>query len=146
MSSASIEQSRTGDRRLGPVISSRRLWSTLKGKRTFATAEIGKPRRQGRNWICPFWVSNIQMQEVCYAYGVDSLQALVLALEGIRKVLDNSGRVWSWIHAEEGETGMPRHVPMGFGRKFASEIEAYIERKTKKFASMAERRALASRR
>ena len=77
------------------------------------------------------------------------MQAILLTLEGVRWHLRDSGIEWRWIHGEKGETGIPRYVPIGFGRKFAAKLESMIEAETNKFAAAAERsykRSVAKRR
>ena len=74
------------------------------------------------------------------AYGIDQMQAILLAFESVRTTLRNSGIEWRWIHGEKGETGIPRFVPIGFGRRFASRLESIIDAEVNKFAAIAERR------
>jgi hypothetical protein len=121
-------------------ICTRRFVSEARGKRRFATAKIGRPRKHGRDWACRVVISNIWMTEPLLVYGVDPMQAVVLALECVRVTLLHSRKGWRWVHGEKGETGIPMFVPIGFGRKFASRLEALIDAETEKLAVAAERR------
>jgi len=80
------------------------------------------------------------MKEPTLVYGVDQIQAILQAFEGVLTILRDSGMEWRWIHGEKGEIGIPRFVPGGFGRGFASRLESIIDAETKKFAITAERR------
>src|ERR1700736_1528858 len=121
-------------------ICTRRFTADVKGKRRFATAKIGRPEKSGRDWACKLLISNVGMKEPMLVYGVDQMQAILLAFEGVLTTLRNSGTEWRWIHGEKGEIGIPRFVPGGFGRRFASRLESIIDAETNKFASSAERR------
>jgi hypothetical protein len=130
-------------------ICTRRFTADVKGKRRFATAKIGTPERSGRDWACKLSISNVGMREPMLVYGVDQMQAILLAFEGLLTTLRNSGTEWRWIHGEKGDIGVPRFVPGGFGRRFASRLESMIDAETRKFATAAERRhykSLAKRR
>jgi hypothetical protein len=121
-------------------ICTRRFVAESRGKRRFATAKIGPPRRSGKDWACRIVISNIGMTAPRLAYGVDPMQAVILALECVRITLSHAGAGWRWIHGEPDETGIPKFVPIAFGRKFASHIESMIDAETEKLAKAAERR------
>jgi hypothetical protein len=121
-------------------ICTRRFVAETRGKRRFAIAKIGRPQKSGKDWACRIVISNIGMTDPLLAYGVDPMQAVILALEGVRVTLSNTGTSWRWIHAEPDETGIPKFVPIGFGRKFASHLESLIDAETEKLADAAERR------
>ncbi len=121
-------------------ICTRRFTADVKGKRRFATAKIGRPGKSGRDWACKLVISNVGMKEPMLVYGVDQMQAILLAFEGVLTTLRNSGTEWRWIHGEKSEIGIPRFVPGGFGRAFASRLESIIDVETNKFATIAERR------
>ena len=50
---------------------------------------IGVPEQQERDSRCPFQVIGLSNDAVRYAYGVDSLQALILAFVGARRAVQN---------------------------------------------------------
>jgi len=124
----------------GQWICTRRFTAEVNGKRRFAIAKIGPPVKSGRDWACKLFVSNAGMKEPMLVYGVDQMQAILLAFEGVLTTLRNSGIEWRWIHGEKGDIGVPRFVPSGFGRRFASRLESIIDAETNKFAANAERR------
>ena len=121
-------------------ICTRRFVAEARGKRRFATANIGRPRKSGRDWACKVVISNIGMTEPLLVYGVDPMQALILALQCVRVRLDHARTGWRWVYGEKGETGIPMFVPIAFGRKFASRLEAIIDAETERLAVAAERR------
>ena len=55
-------------------------------------------------------------------------------------VLLIGGIEWRWIHAEKGETGIPKYVPIGFGRKFAAKLESIVDKAADNFGAAARRR------
>jgi hypothetical protein len=86
------------------------------------------------------FISNIGMKKPRVTVGVDQMQAILLAFEGVLTTLQNSGIKWTWIHGEDGDIGIPRFVPQGFGRRFAAKLETIIDRETDKFGNAARRR------
>ena len=121
-------------------ICTRRFTADVKGKRRFATAKIGQPGKSGRDWACKLFISNVGMKESMLVYGVDQMQAILMAIEGVLTTLRNSGTEWRWIHGEKDDIGIPRFVPGGFGRRFASRLESIIDAETNKLATSAERK------
>jgi hypothetical protein len=127
---------------LGTVICTRQLVRESDNKRKVtAVVQIGRPRRQNQNWICPFYISRIGLREPILAYGEDSFQALTTALAGIRVTTEKSGVRWSWVYGKKGDIGFPRFVPMGFGVNFSRKIERLIDRELAEFAEAVERRS-----
>jgi hypothetical protein len=112
----------------------------IEGKNKIFTAvvRIGRPRKTKGDWACPFYISHIGLHEPIFVYGIDSCQAMIIALEGIRVTLEKVGAACSWIFGEKGETGFPRFVPTGFGIVFSQKIERLIDDEVAKFAEDAE--------
>lgn len=64
------------------------------------TVVLGIPRRMtGGDWKCPFRITG---HRVHYGYGVDAIQALTTALEGIRVRLEASGQELTWLDGKPG--------------------------------------------
>lgn len=72
--------------------------------------------------------------------GIDQMQSILLAFEGILTTLRDSGTEWRWIYGEAGDIGIPRYVPGGFGREFAVKLESMIDREIDKLGNAARRR------
>lgn len=121
------------------ILVTRRIHALVGRHRKTATLTLWKPFKQGKNWICKFHVSNTAMTEAALAYGVDGLQALTLALDGLRSKLDQTRYKWTWTIG--GESAVPRLVPQGFGLALTKRIESYIDTEVGKFSKAAEGKA-----
>jgi hypothetical protein len=90
---------------------------------------IGKPIEEAPNlWACGFWfVQNGKKVDRQTARGVDGVQALLMALEGIRTTLKKLGYSYSWLGGE-GQSGFPALVPIYFGPEFEKELSDFIDR------------------
>jgi hypothetical protein len=98
--------------------------------KTRVVVSLGAPRkRRGQtDWECPFRIRGAGLTRVEYGYGVDSVQALTTALEGIRALLDNSGQSLSWEDVLPDETGFQRLIPISFGTAFSRRLERLLDR------------------
>lgn len=95
--------------------------------------QLGYPEiRTPDEWACPFRIVGLGAEIYEYGIGVDALQAIMTALEGIAVFLRESGRTLSWI-GMPGETGIRRQIPISMGAEFANEIEAHIDAKIESF-------------
>jgi hypothetical protein len=80
------------------------------------------------DWQCKFRFHDA-LDEQHAAHGLDALQALIMATQGIRKALDDSGLTLTWAGGEPGDHGVPRIVPQFFGLAFTRELEGEIDRR-----------------
>lgn len=102
------------------------------------TVMIGKPHPSpDGNWTCPYRVEGITGARGA-AFGIDGLQALFNAVEGARTTLAASDLSLSWEGGEPGDHGIPRTVPMYYGRAFAEGIERHIDQQVRAFAAAVE--------
>ncbi len=100
------------------------------------TVTLGKPRRRkDGDWECPFRISGLGTQ---YGYGVDGIQALITALDGIRVMLERSAQRFSWLGGEPGYTGFDRFVTASLGEKFNKRLNLIIDREIAKFVYLLE--------
>jgi hypothetical protein len=91
---------------------------------------IGAPRRvEADHWLCPYRIEGIVESDIQYTYGVDALQAVILAIAGTRHTLKESGRDFIWFGED---AGIPRQVPTGQGSTFDRRVEKAIERESKR--------------
>ena len=115
-------------RAFGPILGARRL--IVAGSRRPVTVTLGKPRRSERyaeTWECPFGITGLGNRGSHYGYGVDAIQALTNALEGIRVTLERSGKRLGWF--EPGDAaGFERVIPSVFGRRFTQRLHRIIDR------------------
>ena len=93
---------------------------------------LGQPRpdkRPGGDWECPFRIRGRGVSVVEFGYGVDSMQALTTALEGIRVLLD--GKFGSFVWEEGGvlvdHSGIQRQIPLP-GGAVTRRLERLIDR------------------
>jgi hypothetical protein len=96
---------------------------------------VGVPRRVGQaEWRCPILVEGLDDNPIAdAASGIDSLQALLQAVECVRRHLKESGRRFAWLgESRLWGTGIPRQVPIDLGRRFEEQIERAIERESQK--------------
>ena len=80
------------------------------------------------DWRCAFRLTGA-LDANAYGHGLDSLSALINAIQGVRKYLDDSGLSLTWVGDEPGDHGVPRVVPQFLGRQFARDIEDEIDRR-----------------
>ena len=73
-------------------------------------------------------------------HGIDSIQALLMALEGIRTKLEQSSTRLAWEGGDPGDTGFARFVPTFFGLSFSGRINRLINREVRRFGRAAEGR------
>lgn len=108
----------------GEILGERKLHRKVGKKNVAAIVTLGTPRRkQNGDWECLFHVTG---QGVQRGYGVDAIQALSTALEGIRVMLERSGQQFSWLGGEY--TGFDRLVTTSFGAKFNARLNRIIDR------------------
>jgi hypothetical protein len=114
--------------RIGTVIAERRL--VVRDSGELVRVSLGAPRRrQGEaDWACPFRIHGAGISRVEHGYGVDSMQALTTALEGIRVLLDESGLALGWKGIFDDETGFARSIPIALGGAFSRRLERLLDR------------------
>lgn len=124
--------------RLGPVIAIRRL--RVRGSRRTVLVRLGKPRRAGRDWRVPFQIRGVGSTELLDGYGVDAMQAVINALEGIRVTLAKRGQHLTWAGGRSGDTGFPRVVPDIGSPQLRQRIEQLIDREVARFVRALEQK------
>ena len=108
------------------------------GSRSKVIVDLGKPRRSEKgDWECPFRIRGFGVQ---YGYGVDAIQALTTALEGIRVTLERSEQKLSWVGGEPGYTGFDRFVTTPFGVRFTKRLNGIIDQEINRFVSVLEKK------
>ncbi len=103
---------RTRRSSFGEVIATRRL--KPRGQSApLVTVSLGRPRAasDGTHWECPFRFAGGGMRRVEYGRGSDAFQALALALEHIRRCLDEMDPPLVWDGVFEDHSGFNRMIP-----------------------------------
>lgn len=94
---------------------------------------LGYPEQRTEDeWACPFRIVGLDSEISEYGIGVDALQALIMAHEGVATALRASKRKLSWMGIP-GETCIRRQIPVYINADFANEIEAHIDAKLEAF-------------
>jgi hypothetical protein len=106
---------------------------TTSDDRVACEVVIGKPTQQGaEEWRCEFEIRSASATKTGYACGADSVQALMLCFDGIRKELSALEPALLW----EGmpiDLAFPRTIPNFMGDGFYREIEQHIDAKIERF-------------
>lgn len=85
-------------------------------------------------WRCAYRVPFQKTDPTYYAYGVDSFQALLMALTGIRAHLDAKKETFLWLSEEPGDHGFPKWIPQIFGVGFSQKLEQMVDAEVENFA------------
>jgi hypothetical protein len=132
---------KSGDRELGDILGERRIVFRDAPRRWFTVA-LGKPRKSegDRDWHCPFRFKGASLNRLEYAHGVDALQALTMALEGIRSGLDRIGKPLAWSGVLPDHTGFHRLMPISAGGPVVAGIEEFVDREMRRRLREVERK------
>ena len=128
-------------RKFGAVIADRRL--TTRGARPKpVTITLGQPRlpKGERDWECPFRISGGGIRVLEFGYGVDSMQAVATALQGIRFFLDKSGKSFEWQGMPMDDEGFQRFIPWYRDSRFTRRLEKLVESEVKRGGARLRRR------
>ncbi|MFT3770785.1 MAG: hypothetical protein QM820_35630 [Minicystis sp.] len=130
--------------RLASPIAERRLTVVGEPDREIII-RVGKPRRDpdpSGDWMCPYVVEGLPGARRRYAHGIDSLQALQMAIEAARAAIIESGLACRYAGGEAGDIGIPRTIPVfgGAGRDFAPRMERSLDRELKRLATKVKKR------
>jgi hypothetical protein len=76
------------------------------------------------DWKCEFRISGLPQEVAEHARGMDSLQALLVAAQGVRAHLEAVDDAFTWSGGEAGVLGIPRPIPDAYGL----EVEKHLEK------------------
>jgi len=74
-------------------------------------------------------IEGVGKSEVLKAFGADTLQALILTIQGIRVALERTGRSFFWFDPDIG-VDIPLNVPPTWGKRLVERVRLAIERET----------------
>jgi hypothetical protein len=117
------------------VIASRVL-NEIGGSLREIVVSFEEPQRDPRgDWRCRFLIKGLGKPQIHSAGGVDSLQALLLAVEGARVALDKTGSRFTWLETnpDKAGSGIPRFIPTHQGPRFEARVHLAIERESKRY-------------
>jgi hypothetical protein len=126
-----------------PIIATRSL--KVAGSRRKAVVTLRMPVQVGEDeWHCAFHVTG--MEKVQLGIGADAIQALQIALAGLRLELNREKGRYTWLGGRPGDHGFPQMVLPGLGPAFEDHMEQVIEREIADFVQAERRRRRAKRR
>lgn len=100
-------------KRLGAPIASREL--VREGSDQPIQAFIWRPFKEGKLWRCPYQIKGFGDEEIRYACGDDSVQALSLSFQALRVDLSAKQNKIYWGGPDIADAGFPRCVDWSFG-------------------------------
>ena len=119
-------------RRLRDVILRRRLQVGIRPPR-YLTVSFERPHRSGPDWLCWFEVKERRDRHIGKAYGVDGIQALLLAIESARIRLTEQGVTIHGTFCDE-PGGFPRLIPVVFERAATLRLYRLIDSSVERIA------------
>ena len=134
-------------RRIGTILAERQLAEQGSGKVVRVSIGAPRPGTGGADWECPFRIHGAGISRVEFGYGVDSMQALTTALDGIRALLDEAGLALGWKVGAgrdaiwQGETGFARSIPIALGAQVSKRMERLFFREIRRETERLERRS-----
>lgn len=119
-------------------IAARRVYRALSGKPVVVTLGVPQPV-PGSDWGCALQITglNTSWRRPKYVFGIDSFQALHLAMQGAGVVLESARQKLEWLGQTE-HLGMPKFLPW-LPKAQQERLEAIIEREVTKWVRRAER-------
>lgn len=121
----------------------RRILDRTDGRRGKVIVRIGQPVQTGEDeWACPYAISGIGLHGFRRSFGVDALQSLMMAIEGVRIALAPHRSRLTWLAGEPGSIGITQAAPEYFGLLFADHVERLMERETLRPRSAIRRRSM----
>ena len=121
---------------IGQVVARREL-TDVRGPKRRVVVSVGLPRQVSTDeWQCTASVDGLEARPILKnTHGVDSLQALMLAVELLRKWLKEShcDLVWPDDGTPCPAGDIPHQVPMYFGEEFVDQVEQLTKREGPRF-------------
>ena len=119
-------------------IAARRVFKAPNGKPVVVT--LGVPQAvPGSDWGCALQITglNTTWRRPKYVFGIDSFQALHLAMQGAGVVLESAKQKLQWLGQTE-DLGMPKFLPW-LPKPQQARLEAIVEREITKWVRRSER-------
>ena len=121
-------------------IAARRVFKAPSGKPVVVT--LGVPQAvPGSDWGCALQITGLnttwRRPKYVFVFGIDSFQALHLAMQGAGVVLESAGQKLEWLGQTE-DLGMPKFLPW-LPKPQQARLEAIVERELTKWVRRAER-------
>lgn len=118
-----------GTRLTGPILAERRFESP-ESSAPRATIRVRAPARDSRtgNYRCSVeWVHSGE-KELFELWGIDSMQALQLALQAAGELVNGYKQRLRWVGSDDGYLGFPRTYPEFLPKALLRKLERMIDR------------------
>lgn len=103
---------------------------------------IGLPEQISESeWRCSFEIKGKRGIKLKYAYGLDAIQSLIVAFQGIRNAINKLPKVVTW-EGNPVEMAFPLFVPCYGEVKFTRKIENLIDKQLKLNLMKAKRKSV----
>ena len=110
------------------------------GRRTLR-ATLHRPLRVRRwEWVAAFKVGGLDEECSGRAFGVDGLQALLLAAQALRMRMEKLALDFTWLGGEPRDTGIAPQIPTSFGLGFARRAQEVVAKELPKYVRSPEGR------
>jgi hypothetical protein len=114
-----------------PVIATRN-YRTAQG--AAVVARLQQPTLEGDHWVCSFTISGLGDEIRDRGHGMDGLQAVIVALSGIRFHLQKSGEVLQMDFdgelGEPGVLGIEKGIPDTYGVEIEKQLIDMVEKES----------------
>jgi len=120
--------SRIGRSEIGRIVAQRTLIEGIADKTREVVVSLMAPRhRSDGEWECAFRIDGREEPIVRSSIGVDSLQSLMTAIQGIRMTLEATGGRFGRYRPGDG-AGINQQIPMWFGARAEARVNRAVER------------------
>jgi hypothetical protein len=141
-----IEQMRRIDPQAQPVIATRTFKAQGRRKLTAVLCRPIRVRASPEEWVAGFRIEGLAEECTGRSFGIDGLQAVLLAAQALRNRMEGLDVGFSWLGGEQGDTGIPPAIPTSLGFAFTKMAEDLISREVSKLVRVKPKRAAKGRR
>ena len=103
-----------------------RTYQTASGKEVVVTLYAATNEHAPHAWTCQFTIEGLSQNASGQGVGMDALQALTVAIQGIRFHLEAAQEDFQWEGGEMGDFGIPLAIPEGFGSRIEERLRSML--------------------
>jgi hypothetical protein len=103
-----------------------RFFRTASGSEVVVTIYQPDPVNS-EQWKCDFTIVGLPEKVEASAPGVDSLQALEMAFQGVRAHLEQQAESLTWLDGEPGYLGIAKIIPDSYGTTIEKHLAKVLE-------------------
>jgi len=121
------------------AIGERILFSSDKSK--IITIRLAKPTKEASgDWQCKFHIYGLGDDATKIAYGIDSMQSILVAMDAIRLILADGAMDLTWEGGNEGENGFPLMSPTYLPASVLDNINQLVEKEITSYINKQKKR------